>query len=316
MARKIEIPEIGKTFEFDDDVTDQEIDDIVNNEIMPSYQAVEKKPTSTGLEAFGLGAGQGVTFGLADEGKAFTGSLLDAWREGKFKPSWEEYQSLRDAYRKEAAQAEEEHPGAYLAGELTGMIPTVAGTGVGTGVVQSMKAGSALGAAHGLGSAREMEDIPMEVTKGAAIGGATAGLGNVIAGVATPVASRVTGEALEWGSKGLEPDAVSLLARKEALEAGKRAPKLRQEIVPRIFRAVEETAGPERAEQVINLPSILMKHAGNGFKAFGKFAEMLNKRAAQGGHSLSVAHFVLQQQDPEYRQFIKELEQKEKKAKE
>lgn len=45
MARVIEIPELGnKRFEFDDDVTDDELDNIINNEILPSYTGKTVKP--------------------------------------------------------------------------------------------------------------------------------------------------------------------------------------------------------------------------------------------------------------------------------
>jgi len=173
---------------------------------------------SSALEAFGWGAGQSALLGFLDE---FRGGL-DAAEEMKVSPltavlpskaieafgmmTPEEltryktlYTKYRDAHRVAEELAREEHPAAYGAGVVAGVLPQLAipigaaGTAAKAGAGILSQAGRAaaieagIGAIAGAGEAREVEDIPEMAAKYGAMGG-------VFAGVAVP-AVKVLGKA-------------------------------------------------------------------------------------------------------------------------
>lgn len=160
----IELPD-GTEVEFPDNMSDEEIATAIQNNF-PEFG-----PKMSAIDAGLLGLGQGVTLGFADEGKAALGAGLDEIMEqaGKVKAWWkdeeipkdtvsigERYRQLRDTYRGELAQAAEDQPFAYGAGQVTGSLPAF----IASAPLGVVKGGALVGGAMGLGETKDITDIP------------------------------------------------------------------------------------------------------------------------------------------------------------
>lgn len=147
------------------------------------------------LASFGRGAAEGATLGGSDEAAAMLSFHRDEdapaiaqRRETSSEPGGtlgQRYQQFKSS--REAARAA--NPGAYLGGELTGTVASMAVPGTSAAraptlmrrMLQAGKAGAAIGGASG---ALSTEGDLTERAKGAAFGGAIGGVGSAIA---TPV---------------------------------------------------------------------------------------------------------------------------------
>ena len=144
-------------------------------------------------EAALRGAAQGLTFDLADELAGMAGAAGETvFGEAKLRDILDTYEQQRDISREQFKQAEETHPGTYLAGELGGgILPAIATGGAGAvaslgrvgmkqAAKQAAKAGAKFGAASAFGRTEEIEDIG-QVAKDVALGAGTgAALGAVM----------------------------------------------------------------------------------------------------------------------------------------
>lgn len=161
--------------------------------------------------AFARGAGQGVTFGLADEGQGAVGALLELAaptsperkqmslleRAGKF---GEDYTTFRDAARQEYKQAQQDSPVATTLGNIVGSVPTVVATSGAGGVPRLAAQGGVAGFGSGEGGAISQG---LSTLTGAGIGAVAGKAGDVVqAGVGKVAnATEAALEKLRW----LEP---------------------------------------------------------------------------------------------------------------
>lgn len=181
----------GTEAEFPDDMSEDEIVAVIQRE----YGA--PKPQIGAGKAFVEGVASGGTLGFADELRAAGIAAAESVQgRGNFSDT---YQQMRDVYRQEQEQAREQHPVAYGAGSLVGVAP------IALAAPATLPAGMGIGAAYGAGEAENVQDIPMEALKGAAISGgvglAARGAGKVIGDVAGKVGSRIekAGEKIAMG---------------------------------------------------------------------------------------------------------------------
>lgn len=151
-----------------------------------------------GVQMPGIPVNTGDIFGLARLGYEMM--------TGQRGPATEAYEKARDASRSDLAQAQEQYPGATMAGQVAGAValpggmairaPTMAGR-----AIQAAGVGAGYGAAAGAGEGTTAEDRALRGATGAAVGGAAGAVGSPamelagrgIAALARPVASTVRG---------------------------------------------------------------------------------------------------------------------------
>lgn len=269
------------------------------------------EPDYSTLEAAGLGAAQGASFGFADEIEA--GLRSGPWSEAKYEPTLEEI-------RKRYAQAEAEHPVAYGVSEAGGaiassMIP-VAGQ-LGRGAQATTTAGriatsagksAALGGVWGAGHT-EAETLPEQaedVAKSAALWGLMGG-GAEMAGPMMRQAGKAvsaTGRGMESVGqmyKGLPEGLKDVIGPTFGAMAGSPTAMLGS-LALRKAKIPEKilTTAPKRVQQVGGLLQ-------SAPEKLGKFEPKLREAALRGSQALISTDFVLQQQNPEYREMMKVL---------
>lgn len=160
---------------------------------------------STG-EAFREGVASGGTFGFADELRAGIGAGLD-YITGTDKDFSKNYESLRDTYREEQDQAQEQHPWAFGVGSVTGAVPTLMAAPVSRGVQAVGKVaggglkglaaeGAVVGAGYGLGETENITDLP-QVAKDVGTGAVTGALGGLAAKGVTSAVGAVGSKAAD-----------------------------------------------------------------------------------------------------------------------
>jgi hypothetical protein len=177
-----------------------ELEDDSSNNLPTGFELVDDKapqPISP-VQSAVAGAAQGASLGFADEGVAGIHTIPKVMQQmfgGKVDPQalLNYYRKIRDQYRGHFAQAEEENPKSYLAGEFAGgaaLTPVMP-----EATIPKM---AAMGAVQGLGSS------DADLTKGD-IGGATrdvaigAGTGAFMGGAAK--SAQKTLDAMSWGTK-------------------------------------------------------------------------------------------------------------------
>jgi len=143
---------------------------------------------NTALESAARGAAQGITFGMQDEASAALEKgltkLHNLFADNKIDE--QTYEELRDAYRRENKQAQEENPGAYLGGEVAGsvastFVPGMSALNVGKGA----KLGTTLGkgalegaiSGYGYSEADNTKDLIKDIAFGSGTGGAFSSAG-------------------------------------------------------------------------------------------------------------------------------------------
>lgn len=133
------------------------------------------------LESLGRGAGQGATFGLQDEASAGLEKAMikihNLFSEGKIdEPT---YNELRDNFRADNQAAQQDNPGAYMAGEIGGAVASTAIPGAGAlNIGKGAKVGEVVAksaAAGGLGgfgysNADNAGDLAVDTGVGAGLG--------------------------------------------------------------------------------------------------------------------------------------------------
>ncbi len=167
-------------------------------------------PNAPGMAESAIrGGAKGITFGFADEGAAGLMGAKD-WASGKLGlrgdiPLGDAYETNLQAIRHRDAQAQEEHPVAFGAGELGGAVVSpvskVLAPAEGAGVLGVMArgamggglAGAGASTAHPFTSPDELEHFGEDVTKSAALGGALAGTSKILGSIA----SKMSPEALK-----------------------------------------------------------------------------------------------------------------------
>lgn len=178
------------------------------------------KPSMAGGIARSLA--QGASFGFADEAEAAIRALVDNDDGEDFSSS---YRRNRDQVRQELELFREANPGIALTSEVIGgfAVPgfgaakTVAkGATLAARVARGAAVGAGTGAVFGAGTAKEVEEVPFESTKGAAFGagvGAALPLAGAAISTARSVASPSAGAARRIGQAvrrdGMTPDQIA-----------------------------------------------------------------------------------------------------------
>lgn len=196
----------------------------------------------TGLEAFGIGLRQGVTFGFGDEINAGVRAAGD-WMRGE--DFGESYDKRLEHERGLLAQTRDEDAGASLAGEVGGAL-LVPGLGTAAGGVRS---GAAAGAGMGLvsgfgegegGARKRGRNAVRSALLGGALGGGAGAAGRALRGRNT--------------RKGIEETVAALEDTKEA--GYKQLAKSNVEVTPRssrlLGRSIRATAHKADADEVLN----------------------------------------------------------------
>jgi hypothetical protein len=162
----------------------------------PTREEYPPKETPSQLEAAGLGALQGVSYGWADEVEAALRSLPKGATYG-------------DAIRKVRARyqaAEEAHPKTYLTANIgtglaSSLVPGLGAIGTvskGASVAKAAAASAGAGALAGFGSGEGLEDSTKQALFGAAIGGTLgAGIHKVLGKAPTKATTEAASEAAE-----------------------------------------------------------------------------------------------------------------------
>lgn len=146
----------------------------------------EEEPESASVpweKSMLYGAGQGATFGFADEGLAGAKAIYDkATKGGKY---GDLYKARVEQERKDLDEARRANPGSYLAGNVAGSLPTMAvpglgiarGTGLGMSLVKAGAQGALMGAGESQNSLLEKpKQLMADVGKGAGYGVAAQGV--------------------------------------------------------------------------------------------------------------------------------------------
>lgn len=161
----------------------------------------------SGMDAFGRGAAQGATLGFGDEiegavqavGRKYLPESLGGGGEADAKkPLLDLYRDSRGVARRQNAEAEQAHGGAYFAGNVVGgAAPGLLVPG-GGGLAGIAKTGAVLGAANGLGTSNadlthgEVQQAARDTGIGGLTGAATA-VGGALAGKALAPVARAVG---------------------------------------------------------------------------------------------------------------------------
>lgn len=156
---------------------------------------VQSKSGAEYAEGVARAIAQGLTAGYGDEIAGVLGKVGNTLgRAAGMDIPEQTYKSTRDAVRADDTRFTQEHPVEAIGGRVAGsmVVPGGAMKLLGGGLGTAVSLGAAGGGLSGAGNAEEMKDVPVEVLKGAALGGgATAGAAAVIRGAqaALPSAS-------------------------------------------------------------------------------------------------------------------------------
>ena len=171
-------------------------------EDVAALEAALREGGSPALKAGVQSGMQAATANFSDEilgamralgpGRSEVGSLGERFRAG------------RDRERTDLAASRSAHPTASLVGDVAGtvagaaLLPAGAGAARGatlaTRALRAVPAGAGLGAAHGAGSAEELEDVPGGALRGGAVGALAGGMGEAGAS-----AARLAGRGIRHG---------------------------------------------------------------------------------------------------------------------
>lgn len=277
-------------------------------------KTAEAAPAPAGpgyLESGARGLAQGASLGFADEISGAAESLFTD------KP----YAQARDESRANFKRAEEANPMTYGAGQIGGA--------VGTAFVPGMQ-GAGLAKLAGMGAAAGLGISEADLTQGDVMGAARdtaigAGTG-LAAGAIAKGASSLIGSAGR-GLQGVADDAAQNL--RGPVTQGHAWNPSRVVQAPPASRIGElaKTAGKVgdwaadvpgasavgAAKMLQSAPKAtqwgaesLSKGLESIIPRMGKFAPVLQSAAQRGGNALAANHFVLQQNNPEYREMLKQ----------
>lgn len=296
----IELPD-GTEAEFPDDMTEEQIVSVIQKEF-------SSQPQFSAGQAAQMGVGQGLTLGFADELKAAGIAGMEALQgRGEFRPT---YEQMRDVYREEQAAAQQQHPVAYGVGEVAGVLPAA----VATAPMGLVGGSAAIGGAMGAGEAKELSDIPAEAAKGAAMG---ALMGGVV-----KAAAPVVQKGLEGVSKsvlgGTEMASKGLAAGEKALKDKTMGSLMKAGAIFEPTSAVTALAGREIGKRALPVVKKGVEKAGVNLavsfeelakRVPNKYKTILQQAEQRGGNALGATHYILMQQDPEYRKSVMEKEE-------
>lgn len=247
----------------------------------------ENKPEVSALRSALVGAGEGSTFGFAEELTApvvaAAGMVSGLPSESPEESTWEKYQRLmqtyRDVARDEQKAAQEQHPGAYTAGAVAGGI-AAPGLGVGKlaaatkglGRLAKVGVGSAAGATMGglagLGSAEgSLQERLPEAKEGMKTG--------AIVGAALPI----TSEAVKGAGK-LAGEVGELPMIKRGIEAFKRGTKGENLYTERGLKEAEENVYKQSEKLYNKIQDVREK--------IGKDIELKIKQADESGQKVDL----------------------------
>lgn len=154
----------------------KDIGDLRNQ--IESTSVARKAPPQSGpstTESSMMGGASGASFSFADELAGAMGALAQGSSyTGGLSKAAQNYHASRDDYRTHEQAAQAAHPKAYLASQLAGgLVPIIATGGAGgSGKLGSaVLQGAGYGAAQGIGTAKELSDIPSEALYSGALGG-------------------------------------------------------------------------------------------------------------------------------------------------
>ena len=153
---------------IEEDTTSSWKDTIEPEEESSWRSSIKEDDSPSATKTFAHKAGQGATFGFSDE-------LYAALKSGSI--SGEEYEKIRDNYRKELKKMEEANPNAALAGDIVGGVATGLLVPWGSaGAIGKLGTVAAIGAAEGglAGAGYSDDESIAEIAKDSAVG---AGLG-------------------------------------------------------------------------------------------------------------------------------------------
>lgn len=174
-------------------------------------QAVRGTLPINGAESFSRGALQGASLGYADEAAGGLGALVDKMK-GSTGTLGDLYRKNRDESRAAYGAAKDANPGLYGFGDAAGNLATLAvpGLGAGKGILGAVKAGTALGAATGLGNSTadltrgEFGRAAFDTGVGGGVGGVLGLAGGGVEKIGDALAARFGGKLAAAGQKAAE----------------------------------------------------------------------------------------------------------------
>lgn len=252
----------------------------VENEPSDDWEDVKPtivRPKKTPLESAISGTADMLTFGFSDElGAGARAAFAAPFKDESFGQLYDTY---LDEQRAHKAQAEEDNPGYFLSGNIAGgVIPAVATGGssaagpVGRGlrsaysalmptaergVISNLGRGAAAGALAGAGqsNARPSEDAGSllgDISKGAAMGGATTGLFSALGGVGSYVADKLRPTKIGSFMLGMPEEAAKLYVKNpEAVDNAMTRQQVTQRVLDSIDQLRDDVIGGSKASREI-----------------------------------------------------------------
>jgi hypothetical protein len=215
---------------------------------------VAEKPKVEPLEAGIRGGLQGISFGLSDEAIGAVKAVGEQLA-GTEKTFVESFREARDIERRKDIEAQRQQPGAFIAGEVAGSVPTafIPGLGVAKGakIGQIIAKGALGGGVVGFGKSEadltkgEAAKAAKDILTGAAVSAGTAGALNKVLKIGTAAPELLKRKAGEKAAKA----AIGNQARVFKMLAGKDTAK--KKIL--IRKAIEEGADPEELHKMVRL---------------------------------------------------------------
>lgn len=195
-----------------------------DNDLLKQAQAIQTQKMSepaqdpskdwSKTESFGQGALQGATAGFSDELGGAEGALMEKIAGNPDKKSLKElYQEYRDLQRQRNKKAEEAHPVASLAGNVTGAVGSAL-LAPGLMAPKTIAGAAGLGAATGLGtseqdltepSADALKGTAKDIATGGALGAVGGAIGKGVQNVLNPESLEVAGSKLASKAVGIKP---------------------------------------------------------------------------------------------------------------
>lgn len=301
----------------------QELGDVdAELEAREAIENMTVSQTESGLR----GAAQGASLGFADEITGGVSALYDvATTEKELSDIPDLYTQRRDESRAAYKEAEEQNPISYGAGQVAGGVASMAVPGLGGANLAKL---GATGAAYGLGASEE-EDIS-GMAKDAALGGLVGAGGGAVAKQVGNVAKRGLSSATnkardviddvavanyggDMATSGLVAKGIDKIGKvgdqaDKILGGGSTASRVLGQaggyaINPAVGAAMTTSTAAKYLPTVASKTSYV---AGDTLDyiipKMGKYSAPLMEAAQRGGNSLAATHFIMQQQDPEYRQ--------------
>jgi hypothetical protein len=295
-------------------------------------------PKVSELESGVRGLAQGASLGYSDELTGGIEALWDKAINGDKTALVELYRKNRDESRANNKIAQEANPGVYGTGQVAGAI----GTGIATG--GSLPALAGVGAAQGLGNSEadltqgDVGGAVRDTAIGTGIGVVTAGAGKALGALGSKVMPKVT-NVLEdvatapMGQSGSQMGNVAGAINKVG-KVGSYLDDVQDKVVSSMV--------PEGMKKGVSSPLANMVESGlalgpvgvkiqagiQGAKfapqiaqktaqltleqiipKMGRFSQVLSDAAQRGASSLAASDYVLQQQDPEYRELKRKAQE-------